>query len=764
MNRKVWIHPNQDHVVLFHHNFYSERDLSGNKNKLQINPSYKNKYLQSIPTPYGKGLQLKNRPKTLTQPSLWIQSRYQKSLGYFGSGSLEIQTIFSVPQDIQYDPSKISLITQYSENGTPNPFELFIENKNLIFSVLGSSGKKKTASLYIGDLVGKFIRVKAEYSSKGYIQIVICEGCVFDDEELRSKKTITKNFYPKSTNYSWYFGNTPNALWRDNLVILEVLLSQSSSWLKPEKNYTSILHYTFNRKHFQEDITGNKNHMDIDQEYRKKGYISQVITSYGKSVRLKVPKDKKKSKRKCMWTGGIGYSGTGSFSIQVIFKVPKKITDTYSIPIITQYRVFKAGGVPFALFLSKNALLWGIWDGKKSRKFVMLPSKTFFKRFITVNAVYNDKEKFIELLVYHGVKPQQLTWEKLKISRDPNFLQAKTNLQSSCRPKVSGVNFFIGSRPDAEIDLGITFLEILISQTARWKKIVSTDNPVTKMNDSALVTFKNRFYLLGGRQAKNTKKGFTFLPTNLIYTSPNGKDWKLLGNAPWPPRFDMGAVIFKEQIYILGGKSTNGVLLNDVWSSPDGKTWKKKIHNTWCPRYDHGALSYKSKIWVFGGWIDKQRAKDDVWYSSDGKTWKQAPNIGFKPPRYCTSATYQNKIYLSGGDDGRGSGYRYNEIRIFDGVQWRRLVKQESVNQNDKIFSKRAHHKMLEHNGKLLLTGGYDNRAKTPNDTWIYVNDKYKNWIRIDVNSKLNMSEHHCLGVLNDRVFLIASSGVYVWE
>lgn len=47
---------------------------------------------------------------------------------------------------------------------------------------------------------------------------------------------------------------------------------------------------------------------------------------------------------------------------------------------------------------------------------------------------------------------------------------------------------------------------------------------------------------------------------------------QVLDSAPWSPRYGLGALVFQDRLWVLGGTGTaqNGTQFNDAWSSEDG--------------------------------------------------------------------------------------------------------------------------------------------------------------------------------------------------
>src|SRR5262245_34022187 len=51
--------------------------------------------------------------------------------------------------------------------------------------------------------------------------------------------------------------------------------------------------------------------------------------------------------------------------------------------------------------------------------------------------------------------------------------------------------------------------------------------------------------------------------------------------------------------------------------------WVKAGDAPWQARDSQGELVYKDQLWILGGWFDSFKpAPRDVWSSADGKSWK----------------------------------------------------------------------------------------------------------------------------------------------
>src|SRR5215472_15387662 len=160
-----------------------------------------------------------------------------------------------------------------------------------------------------------------------------------------------------------------------------------------------------------------------------------------------------------------------------------------------------------------------------------------------------------------------------------------------------------------------------------WVK--ATDKAAWRPRDSSgEVVFKDQLWLLGG-----WFDSFTAPPRD-VWSSPDGKTWKLVTKeAPWKHSDLPMTFVFKDRMWLMGGWF-NGRLPghsagNEVWSSADGEKWEQVTAKAgWTPRIAAGAVVFKGRMWILGGtedyyFGDEKSLKNDVWSSTDGKEWKR---------------------------------------------------------------------------------------------------------------------------------------------
>lgn len=169
-----------------------------------------------------------------------------------------------------------------------------------------------------------------------------------------------------------------------------------------------------------------------------------------------------------------------------------------------------------------------------------------------------------------------------------------------------------------------------------------------EMDESPGVIHKGGLWLIGGCSANPTGPR-----TNHVRcfrkNSRNELGWSALPDAPFPPRMGHACVVFREQIWVMGGLDVDNQPLNDVWrctvslnENEDGTltapVWEQVTPMAgWSPRCMFAATAKpasnteyfrEESMWICGGARHPYRADvaADFWYSEDGKDWVNKTN------------------------------------------------------------------------------------------------------------------------------------------
>ena len=202
--------------------------------------------------------------------------------------------------------------------------------------------------------------------------------------------------------------------------------------------------------------------------------------------------------------------------------------------------------------------------------------------------------------------------------------------------------------------------------TSRWSTSLALPEPLSQM---AASSFENNLYLIGGKTTQGTS-GQT-----LCYNPAVGR-WENRAAKPTPVSSAQGAVI-GEKIYVPGGRLADGRpsdileiydLRQDLWS---------KGANLPAARSDYALAASEGKLYLFGGWDGQEYTSDVYSYDPQSDTWSKRSPLPGKVGQ-AAAATLEDGIYLIGGTDGRqaltSNRVYYPERDLNQGNPWEELA------------------------------------------------------------------------------------------
>jgi hypothetical protein len=170
---------------------------------------------------------------------------------------------------------------------------------------------------------------------------------------------------------------------------------------------------------------------------------------------------------------------------------------------------------------------------------------------------------------------------------------------------------------------------------------------------AGIVSFRGRMWILGGTE--NYYFGDESSLKNDVWSSADGVQWKRESpHAPWSPRAYHAALVHDDKLWVLGGGNyvPEYHARNDVWCSSDGVTWEQVTDNApWAPRLWFSAVVYRQQMWVLGGWSNlPSRNYGDVWHSADGRQWRQLITpIMWKERHEHSAFVHDDQLWIAGG-------------------------------------------------------------------------------------------------------------------
>ncbi|MFN0051444.1 MAG: galactose oxidase [Planctomycetales bacterium] len=284
-------------------------------------------------------------------------------------------------------------------------------------------------------------------------------------------------------------------------------------------------------------------------------------------------------------------------------------------------------------------------------------------------------------------------------------------------------------------------------------------NLVTPMADwaprdsSGEVVYKNQLWLLGG-----WFDSFATPPRD-VWSTPDGKNWKrVTGEAPWRHSDLPMTLVFDDKMWIMGGWY-NGRLpgysaSSEVWWSTDGVEWTQATAQAgWSPRIAAGAAVFKGRMWIVGGtenyyFGDTKSLKNDVWSSADGKTWTQATaNAGWAPRAYHAVVVHQDRLWvLGGGNYVPQYGVETDVWSSADGEHWEKSLDRTP-------WAPRLWFSSVVYRDRMWVLGGWSNHpSRNWGDVW-YSKDG-KQWDELKSPTVWKARHEHSAYVFQDKIWV----------
>lgn len=271
-----------------------------------------------------------------------------------------------------------------------------------------------------------------------------------------------------------------------------------------------------------------------------------------------------------------------------------------------------------------------------------------------------------------------------------------------------------------------------------------------------------------------------FQPEPCVRAETNSYQWvKVTAQARFAPRDGAGSLVFKNQMWLLGGwnpRDKNNfprICNNEVWKSVDGLLWESIKTNSfvhadfdavkdWEGRHTAGYVIYKNKMWILGGDPIQGHYQSDVWNSTDGKKWNYV-NLGqpvpWGPRVLQHTFIFRNKIWVMGGQTlpqfAPAKEVFYRDLwNTDDGVHWKKVVPVEPFWPPRGLIGGSA---VL--NGRVWILGGgtYDTpevpQRKFYNDVWSSADGIH--WICHLKSAPWSPREYHNVAVFDNRLWIL---------
>lgn len=269
--------------------------------------------------------------------------------------------------------------------------------------------------------------------------------------------------------------------------------------------------------------------------------------------------------------------------------------------------------------------------------------------------------------------------------------------------------------------------------------VLETRNAEWQPRDSqGEVVYKDQLWILGGWF--NSYEA----PPRDVWSSGDGKKWTMVTpSAPWIHSDLAMSFTFRNKMWMMGGWY-NGRLAghsasNEVWSSKDGVSWKKNVNKaSWTARIAAAVVEFKGRIWMLGGvenyyFGDSSSLKNDVWYSKNGRSWRLATEEApWSPRAYHQAAVLNGKMYVFGGGNYVPDYRATNDVwSTEDGINW--------TKECNAPWHERLWFSSVVYRNRIWVLGGWSNHP-------------YKNWSDVWYSSDgVHWTEYKCDIVWKER-------------
>lgn len=288
--------------------------------------------------------------------------------------------------------------------------------------------------------------------------------------------------------------------------------------------------------------------------------------------------------------------------------------------------------------------------------------------------------------------------------------------------------------------------------TLDWVKVTEKAGWQPRDSSGELV-YKDQLWILGG-----WFDSFHSPPRD-VWSSADGKTWRLVTKeAPWKFSDLPMTLTFKDRMWIMGGWY-NGRLkghgaCSEVWSSTDGEKWDQATEKAgWTPRIAAGAVVFKDRMWILGGtenyyFGDDKSLRNDVWSSADGKEWKQeTASAPWSPRAYHQAIVHDDKIWVLAGGNYVPKYHALNDVwSSSDGVKWEQVTAKAPWNP-------RLWFSAVTYRHRMWVIGGWSNNpARNWADVW-HSRDG-KEWTQLKSKVMWKERHEHSTYVFQDKIWV----------
>ncbi|WP_339715954.1 hypothetical protein [uncultured Kriegella sp.] len=138
---------------------------------------------------------------------------------------------------------------------------------------------------------------------------------------------------------------------------------------------------------------------------------------------------------------------------------------------------------------------------------------------------------------------------------------------------------------------------------------------------SGAVVFQNRIFVFEYGLYENRE-------AQRVFSSIDGSNWTLVNNNAFPSASEGKAIVFNKHIYFIAGRNFDTGISDKIWKSSNGQNWELVetrtsgcVRSDFLPRYGHAMVVHNEQVWLIGG-KTTDGIQNDIWYSKDMVNWQ----------------------------------------------------------------------------------------------------------------------------------------------
>lgn len=317
-----------------------------------------------------------------------------------------------------------------------------------------------------------------------------------------------------------------------------------------------------------------------------------------------------------------------------------------------------------------------------------------------------------------------------------------------------------------------------ISPTLNWEASTDPENETIRYdvflgtNQNSLAIMVSDLETTEYEIVSNLEKGTTYY-WNVVATDEKGNSTSselfnfvtefitvnpLTQNAAFSKRSFSSTTVFKDKIWVIGGKDESDTILSDIWSSPDGLNWTLETDaSPFGPINAQSVIVFNNKMWMYSGY-NNGLLNNKIWSTEDGINWVEETNdtMWNRVPFYGQNATtmfiFDNMIWRFAAYDG-STGDLTTERNIWnssDGKNWTLVSENHG-------FDQKYGMEVIPFQGKLI---GIEGSTLSSNKfTKIWQSSNGIDWEVIAENLPFEFGYYSEAQILDDKLYMTAGGG-----